>query len=42
MEKNTVIEVEHVSMKFNLASEKYDSLKVYVFYKKQDEFILNI
>ena len=30
MEKNTVIEVEHVSMKFNLASEKYDSLKEYV------------
>lgn len=30
MEKNTVIEVEDVSMKFNLASEKYDSLKEYV------------
>ena len=30
MGKNTVIEVEHVSMKFNLASEKYDSLKEYV------------
>ncbi|MBU3841016.1 MAG: ABC transporter ATP-binding protein [Candidatus Ruminococcus intestinipullorum] len=43
MESETMIQVEHVSMKFNLASEKFDSFKEYVIksIKKQvsyDEF----
>ena len=29
MEKQLVIKVDHVSMKFNLASEKFDSFKEY-------------
>ena len=29
MEKELVIKVDHVSMKFNLASEKFDSFKEY-------------
>ena len=27
MEKDQIIKVDHVSMKFNMASEKFDSLK---------------
>ena len=43
MENQAIIEVDHVSMKFNLAAEKYDSLKEYIIksLKKQisyDEF----
>lgn len=43
MEKNVIIDVEHVSIKFNLSSEKFDSFKEYVIksIKKQvsyDEF----
>ena len=43
MEKETIINVEHVSMRFNLSSEKFDSFKEYVIksLKKQvsyDEF----
>lgn len=43
MEKQTVVKVEHVSMKFNLSSEKFDSFKEYFIksLKKQvsyDEF----
>lgn len=43
MEKETIISVDHVSMKFNLSSEKFDSFKEYVIksIKKQvsyDEF----
>lgn len=30
MEKELIIKVDHVSMKFNLASEKFDSLKEYI------------
>ena len=30
MERREVIEVDHVSMKFNLSSEKFDSFKEYV------------
>ena len=32
MEKELIIKVDHVSMKFNLASEKFDSLKKSDFY----------
>lgn len=43
MEQETIINVEHVSMRFNLSSEKFDSFKEYVIksLKKQvsyDEF----
>lgn len=40
MDKSTVIKVEHVSMKFNLSSEKFDSFKEYVIksIKKQVSF----
>ncbi|WP_334104685.1 ABC transporter ATP-binding protein [Muricomes intestini] len=40
MDKPTVIKVEHVSMKFNLSSEKFDSFKEYVIksIKKQVSF----
>ncbi len=30
MEKNKMIEIDHVSMKFNLASEKFDGFKEYI------------
>ena len=30
MERREVIKVDHVSMKFNLSSEKFDSFKEYV------------
>lgn len=30
MEKDLIIKVDHVSMKFNMASEKFDSLKEYI------------
>ena len=30
MENEVIIKVEHVSMKFNLATEKFDSFKEYV------------
>ena len=30
MEQETIINVEHVSMRFNLSSEKFDSFKEYV------------
>ena len=30
MEKSVIIKVDHVSMKFNLSSEKFDSFKEYV------------
>lgn len=30
MEKDQIIKVDHVSMKFNMASEKFDSLKEYI------------
>ena len=33
MEKELIIKVDHVSMKFNLASEKFDSLKE-IYYKE--------
>lgn len=40
MEDNTMIKVDHVSMKFNLSSEKFDSFKEYVIkrLKKQVSF----
>ena len=30
MDKQVMIKVDHVSMKFNLSSEKFDSFKEYV------------
>ena len=30
MDSDTIVKVEHVSMKFNLSSEKFDSFKEYV------------
>ncbi len=40
MEKQAIIKVEDVSMKFNLSSEKFDSFKEYVIkrLKKQVKF----
>ena len=40
MGENIIVEVDHVSMKFNLASEKFNSLKEYVIksLKKQISF----
>ena len=40
MENDVIIDVDHVSMRFNLASEKFDSFKEYVIrtLKKQISF----
>lgn len=30
MDKSVMVKVEHISMKFNLSSEKFDSIKEYI------------
>lgn len=41
MENNTIIKVEHVSMKFNLAAERFDGFKEYVIKTLKKEVVYN-
>lgn len=38
MDKQVMIKVDHVSMKFNLSSEKFDSFKEYVIKSIKNKF----